>query len=142
MALSNNQKQEILNYLPKWRIQNPPSSSSSSSNTVTELDAYLDSTEIADLDYNYEITESEMELTYNQTKKKVQLRIGNIELTEEEWATVDSAILEWTAGVLYKKHNIRANMNVDESFPQGYGDGLIKEAQQLLKPFAYTLTYL
>ena len=49
------------------------------------------------------------------------------------------AVCKWTAGLLYKKYNIRANDNMEDDQMQiGYGDFLIKSAKEELVPYMYS----
>ena len=47
----------------------------------------------------------------------------------------DTALILWTAGLLWRKYDIRPNDQIDESVSIGYGDSLIIQAKEMLKPY-------
>ena len=47
----------------------------------------------------------------------------------------DTALILWTAGLLWRKYDIRPNDQIDESISIGYGDSLIIQAKEMLKPY-------
>lgn len=49
--------------------------------------------------------------------------------------TWEEAVYIWTAGLLWKKYDIRANSQIDETNTLGFGDILINNAKTILKPF-------
>jgi hypothetical protein len=49
------------------------------------------------------------------------------------------AVCKWTAGLLYKKYNVRANDNMEDDQVQvGYGDFLIHSAKDELSPYRFS----
>ena len=47
----------------------------------------------------------------------------------------DTALILWTAGLLWRKYDVRPNDQIDETYPIGYGDSLIIQAKEMLKPY-------
>jgi len=97
---------------------------------------------LSDLDYDKKVTSEEVLDTYNFAKSYATSYIGYIGnpngvITLAENPTVIDAIIVWTAGLLWKKYDIRVNNQEDESNTLGYGDSLIIQAKEMLKPFRY-----
>ena len=51
--------------------------------------------------------------------------------------TVETAVRMWTAGKVWQKYNVRVNNNEDDTNPFGFGDKLVIQAKEMLKPFKY-----
>ena len=51
--------------------------------------------------------------------------------------TVETGVRMWTAGKLWNKYNVRVNNNEDDTNTFGYGDKLVVQAKEMLKPFRY-----
>ena len=43
----------------------------------------------------------------------------------------------WTAGKLWQKYNVRTNNQEDDTNILGYGDKLVIQAKEILKPYKY-----
>ena len=56
---------------------------------------------------------------------------------EEVDPTIQTGLCMWTAGKLWQKYNVRVNNNEDDTTPFGYGDKLVIQAKELLKPYKY-----
>ena len=85
------------------------------------------------LDFNKKISENEIIDFYNTAKDYAisYLQKNNL----EEVVIIDTALILWCAGLLWNKYNIRSNNQVDETYPIGYGDKLIIQAKEMLKPY-------
>lgn len=44
-------------------------------------------------------------------------------------------VIFWTAGLIWNKYNIRTNNQLDDTNILGYGDKLIIQAKEMLKPY-------
>ena len=44
----------------------------------------------------------------------------------------------WTAGLIWKKYNVKENELMDQTNAYGYGDQLIAQAKKLLQPYIRT----
>lgn len=47
----------------------------------------------------------------------------------------DTAVILWSAGLIWNKYNVRSNNQIDETNTLGFGDKLIVQAKEILKPF-------
>lgn len=86
-----------------------------------------------DIDYNKRVSEEEIlhfyQVATNYAKSYTQL---------DDFTSIpisDTALILWTAGLLWRKYDIRPNDQVDETYPIGYGDSLIIQAKEMLKPY-------
>ena len=110
----------------------------------------LNDPELTDMDYDNAITQNEIDLFYNQALNESlnycylqnfpTETITNEE--EEEEVVMDTTFKEavtlWCSGLIWRKYDIRANDNIDESVSYGDGDSLINSAKEMLQPFMYT----
>ena len=95
-----------------------------------------DTTELTDLEYDKKITNEEIEDAYNSALNYATSFCRQEKLPDDN-VIVDTAIDFWTAGLIWKKYDIRPNDQEDETSPIGYGDNLIIQAKQMLKPFKF-----
>ena len=91
------------------------------------------SVEYDEFDYNKKVTSEEVlhffDVATNYALAYTQLSdFNNIPIS-------DTALILWTAGLLWRKYDIRPNDQIDESYPIGYGDSLIIQAKEMLKPY-------
>lgn len=120
--------QQILFKLDGWKLEDDVSDDNlidTDFNKTVSSDEVLHFFNVA---YNYALSYtqlSEFPTITNNTET-------GIETTEIE-PTAFTAIILWSAGLLYRKYNIRSNDNIDESYPVGYGDSLIIQAKEILK---------
>lgn len=107
---------------------------------------------ISDLEYDKKVTKSEV-LQFSQIAKSYLLSyINQMDLpTYTHTKIVDGATIEvtevpspiytawdmWTAGLLWNKYDVRTNNQEDETNTLGYGDKLVIQAKEMLKPFKY-----
>lgn len=95
-----------------------------------------DTTELTDLEYDKKITNQEIEDAFNSARNYATSFCRKEELPDDN-VIVNTAIDFWTAGLLWKKYDIRPNDQEDETYTTGYGDTLIIQAKQMLKPFKF-----
>lgn len=91
------------------------------------------SVEYDEFDYNKKVSSEEVlhfyDVAMNYALSYTQLSDFNNILIS------DTALILWTAGLLWRKYDIRPNDQIDESYPIGYGDSLIIQAKEMLKPY-------
>lgn len=105
------------------------------SQTLLKLDGWvLDDTELAATKYNKKISADEIIHFYGTAKDYACAYTQLNETQLMQLMSVDTALILWTAGLLWRKYNIRSNDNIDESVTIGYGDSLIIQAKEMLKP--------
>lgn len=86
-----------------------------------------------DLDFNKKVSEDEIlhfyDVATNYAQSYTQLK------DTSKIPIIKTALILWTAGLLWKKYDIRPNDQIDETYPIGYGDSLIIQAKEMLKPY-------
>ena len=114
---------EVLFKLDNWVVEN-----------VEDDDLYeTNSLECDDMDFNKKVTDEEIlhfhQVAINYAKSYTQLTdFSNVPIS-------DTALILWTAGLLWRKYDVRPNDQIDESYSIGYGDSLIIQAKEMLKPY-------
>ena len=101
--------------------------------TDVDNDDNLIDSEYNDIDFNKKVSSEEIlhfykvaqdyALSYTQLPNFTNIPIS------------DTALILWTAGLLWRKYDIRPNDQIDESISIGYGDSLIIQAKEMLKPY-------
>jgi len=112
------------------------------------LESKVDKDDLTDLDYDkkissyeiltfYEITSSYALAYLNRTEFPTRLK--KVENSEVEVIDpiVNDAVCMWTAGKIWQKYNVRVNNNEDDTNTLGYGDKLVIQAKEMLKPYKY-----
>ena len=112
---------EVLFKLDNWMV------------TDVDNDDNLIDSEYNDMDFNKKVSSDEIlhfykvaqdyALSYTQLPNFTNIPIS------------DTALILWTAGLLWRKYDIRPNDQIDESISIGYGDSLIIQAKEMLKPY-------
>ena len=103
---------------------------------------------ISDLEYDKKVSSTEVLTFYRITTSYVKSYINQSELPtvteiveDEEIEVTDPIVLDalsmWTAGRLWQKYNVRTNNQEDETNILGYGDKLVIQAKEILKPYKY-----
>ena len=103
---------------------------------------------ISDLEYDKKVSSDEVLSFYRITTSYVKSYINQSELPtvteiveDEEIEVTDPIVLDalsmWTAGRLWQKYNVRVNNNEDETNLLGFGDKLVIQAKEILKPYKY-----
>ena len=99
------------------------------------LDTDIKTKELTDMDYNKSITSDEIQDYYNDA---IQYSMSYLQRTDTENIPVyDTAVIFWTAGLIWEKYNVKKDSQLDETNPNpwGYGDKLIIQAKEMLKPY-------
>lgn len=91
------------------------------------------SLDLDEMDYNKKVSSEEIlhfyDVAENYALSYTQLNdFSNVPISH-------TAIILWTAGLLWRKYDVRPNDQVDETYPIGYGDSLIIQAKEMLKPY-------
>lgn len=99
------------------------------------LDTQIEEEDLTDMDYNKSVTADEVLDTYNDITQYAKSYLQTDDLTNIPVA--DTALIYWTAGALWQKYNQNINNNMDETNvnPLGYGDRLVIQAKEMLKPY-------
>lgn len=99
------------------------------------LDTQIEEDELTDMDYNKSVTSDEIINTYNDV---TNYAISYLQREDfENIPVIDTALIFWTAGTLWQKYNQNINNQLDETNPNpfGYGDKLVIQAKEMLKPY-------
>ena len=121
---------EVLFKLDNWVVKN-----------VDEDDDLYEtnSLECDDMDFNKKVTRDEILHFYDVA---TNYALSYTQLTDFQNVPIsDTALILWTAGLLWRKYDIRPNDQIDESYPIGYGDTLIIQAKEMLKPYKIHKNY-
>ena len=115
---------EVLFKLDSWVVTNIDNDEDLDENISIELD---------EMDYNKKVSSEEIlhfyDVAENYALSYTQLPdFCNVPIS-------DTALILWTAGLLWRKYDVRPNDQVDETYPIGYGDSLIIQAKEMLKPY-------
>lgn len=113
---------------------------------VLEEDA--EDSELTDLEYDKKISSNEVIAMYRITTSYALSFLNRKEIPTETIIVEDEeveipnpvvidAIAMWTAGKIWQKYDVRVNNNEDDTTPFGYGDKLVIQAKEMLKPFKY-----
>lgn len=99
------------------------------------LDTDITSKELTDMDYNKAVTREEILQVYTDVTNYVISYLQREDLNNIP--VIDTALIFWTAGVLWQKYNQNINNQLDETntTPFGYGDRLVIQAKEMLKPY-------
>lgn len=114
------------------------------SQTLYKLDGWVldgeDTDELSSAEYNKKIKSDEILHFFKVATDYALAFTRRDEL--ESIPVKDTALILWTAGLIWRKYNIRTNNQLDETTPLGYGDSLIIQAKEMFKPYkAYAFTY-
>ena len=110
------------------------------------LESKVDKDDLTDLDYDKKISSYEILTFYEITssyalsylnRTEFPTRLKKVENSEVEVIDpiVNDALCMWTAGKIWQKYNIRVNNNEDDTNTLGYGDKLVIQAKEMLKPY-------
>ncbi len=126
---------KILSYLEGWKTV----VLSSGSELTNEISSFLSDEEIENLNVVKKITSEELELFFTKASLQVTSYLGiTLEnIPSEEYEVILEGICQWTAGLLWKKYNVKPVENVDETPFTGYGDDLLYKAKKQLQPYRY-----
>ena len=112
------------------------------------LESKVDKDDLTDLDYDKKISSYEILTFYEITssyalsylnRTEFPTRLKKVENSEVEVIDpiVNDALCMWTAGKIWQKYNVRVNNNEDDTNTLGYGDKLVIQAKEMLKPYKY-----
>ena len=96
--------------------------------------------ETTTMDYNKKVSRQEVLDYFNTATNYAISYTQNNDITGID--ICNTALCLWTAGLLWSKYNQNISNNLDETNanPFGYGDKLVIQAKQILKPYMkYTL---
>lgn len=82
------------------------------------------------------ISREELDLFYAKGKEEVKSWIWFSYIPRVPM--VHEAMLKWTAGLIWKKYNVKENELIDATNSYGYGDQLIGQAKKMLRPYIRT----
>lgn len=108
------------------------------------LESSVNDDELSDLEYDKKISSDEILAFYRITTSYALSYLNRTKLPtiiKDELEVTDPVVLDgvvmWTAGKIWQKYNVRVNNNEDDTTPFGYGDKLVIQAKELLKPYKY-----
>ena len=115
---------EVLFKLDNWVVENIDKDGDLNQSHSLEYD---------EMDYNKKVSSEEIlhfyDVATNYAQSYTQLTdFNNVPIS-------DTALILWTAGLLWRKYDVRPNDQIDETYPIGYGDSLIIQAKEMLKPY-------
>lgn len=121
---------EVLYKLDGWIVENIDNT-----NDLDETNSF----EVEDMEYNKKVSEDEILHFYDVATNYAlaYTQLSNLSIVPES----ETALILWTAGLLWRKYDIRPNDQIDESYPLGYGDSLIIQAKEMLKPYKIHKNY-
>ena len=115
---------EVLLKLDNWVVDNIDSDDDLIESNSIEYD---------DMDFNKKVTQDEIIDFYHVA---INYAVSYTQLTNlPSNSIIDTALILWTAGLLWRKYDIRPNDQIDETYSIGYGDSLIIQAKEILKPY-------
>ena len=115
---------EVLFKLDNWVVENIDKDGDLNQSHSLEYD---------EMDYNKKVSDEEIlhfyDVANNYALSYTQLAdFSNVPIS-------DTALILWTAGLLWRKYDVRPNDQIDDTYPIGYGDSLIIQAKEMLKPY-------
>ena len=115
---------EVLFKLDNWVVENIDKDGDLIETSSLEYD---------DMDFNKKVTRDEILHFYDVA---TNYALSYTQLTDFQNVPIsDTALILWTAGLLWRKYDVRPNDQIDEAYSIGYGDSLIIQAKEMLKPF-------
>ena len=115
---------EVLFKLDNWVVENIDKDGDLIETSSLEYD---------DMDFNKKVTRDEIIHFYDVA---TNYALSYTQLTDFQNVPIsDTALILWTAGLLWRKYDVRPNDQIDETYSIGYGDSLIIQAKEMLKPF-------
>ena len=115
---------EVLFKLDNWVVENIDNDGNLNQSHSLEYD---------EMDYNKKVTSEEILHFYDVANNYA---LSYTQLTDFSNVPIsDTALILWTAGLLWRKYDVRPNDQIDDTYPIGYGDSLIIQAKEMLKPY-------
>lgn len=131
--LNENYIHRILAYLQGWELKKPHQ------DEIPEeyATSFLEHDEIKDaLETIQTITKHEIALFFDMAKNDVKSYIWYDYIPNKP--QVHEALCKWTAGLIWKKYNVKEVEFMDSTNQLGYGDQLIQQAKYTLNPHIRT----
>ena len=99
------------------------------------LDTTVEADNLTSMEYNKCITREEILNWYETACDYATSYL--LEADTSKIAVYDTAVVMWTAGLIWSKYNQNINSQLDETNPNpfGYGDKLVIQAKEILKPY-------
>ena len=97
------------------------------------LSSEIEDSELSDMDFNKSVDREEVLHFYNLAVDYAKSYTGNYDI--QYIPVASTAVIMWCAGLIWKKYNVRSNDQIDETYTIGYGDSLIIQAKEMLKPY-------
>ena len=115
---------EVLFKLDNWVVEDTDDTTDLGENVSPQYD---------DMDFNKKVSREEILHFYNVA---MNYALSYTQLPDFSNVPIsDTALILWAAGLLWRKYDIRPNDQIDESVTIGYGDSLIIQAKEMLKPY-------
>ena len=115
---------EVLFKLDNWVVENIDKDGDLNQSHSVEYD---------EMDYNKKVSSEEILHFYDVAKNYA---LSYTQLTDFNNVPIsDTALILWTAGLLWRKYDVRPNDQIDETYSIAYGDSLIIQAKEMLKPY-------
>ena len=99
------------------------------------IESDIENNEYSDLDFDKEVTSEEILSFFDVATNYAISYLNRAELPSN--SIVTEAVCMWTAGLIWNKYDIRVNNQEDETNTFGFGDKLVIQAKEMLKPFKY-----
>lgn len=132
IQLTYDYKRRLLEYLQGWIVV-----PDTPCERIEYAKSFIDHEEIEDsLNVVNKITESELEIYFQKGQMEVQSYLWRNDIPPVP--PVHEALLQWTAGLIWKKYNIKPVELRDGTTSLGYGDRLIAIAKRTLKNYIRT----
>ena len=111
---------EVLFKLDNWVVENIDKDGDLNQSHSVEYD---------EMDYNKKVSSEEILHFYDVAKNYA---LSYTQLTDFNNVPIsDTALILWTAGLLWRKYDVRPNDQIDETYSIGYGDSLIIKAKEM-----------
>lgn len=129
-VLNDDYINRILSYLQGWFILEEPEEEIQKEYATS----FLEHQELPNsLDEVNHITREELDLFFDKGMEHVKAWIWFDYIPSVP--VVHEALLKWTAGLIWKKYNVKEVELTDRTNNYGYGDQLISSAKAMLKPY-------
>lgn len=123
----------ILGYLLGWELKDPKKQEIQEEYSTP----FLEHDEIEDaISTTQTVSRHEIELFFERAKNEVKSYIWFDYIPKKK--PVHEAVCKWTAGLIWKKYNVKEVELMDRTNQLGYGDQLIIQAQKELNPYIRT----
>lgn len=120
----------ILSYLQGWYVITDPEEEIQKEYATSFLEEQELQTSLEEVN---QITLEELRLFFDKGKEHVKAWLWFDYIPSVP--VVHEALLKWTAGLIWKKYNVKEVELTDRTNNYGYGDQLISSAKTMLKPY-------